>query len=196
MARTKTISDEDLLQIAREVFVKSGIAASSKEIARQAGVSEGILFQRFSTKEELFFAAMTPPQLDLKAIFEHPKAEGQALIEKITFAMVDYFRSLMPVLIPLMSHPSFVFEDFARRQPDSPIVALRRQLIAFMIREKYAGRIGDVDPGAAALVIWSTAHSVAFFEHLGAHEGLMPVALVRAAVQCLWGGMKPERPRK
>ena len=196
MARTKTISDEDLLQIAREVFVKSGIAASSKEIARQAGVSEGILFQRFSTKEELFFAAMTPPPLDLKAIFEHPKAEGQALIEKITFAMVDYFRSLMPVLIPLMSHPSFRFEDFARRQPDSPIVALRRQLIAFMIREKYAGRIGDVDPGAAALVIWSTAHSVAFFEHLGAHEGLMPVALVRAAVQCLWGGMKPERPRK
>jgi hypothetical protein len=90
-----------------------------------------------------------------------------------------------------MSHPSFRFEDFARRQPDSPLVALRRQLMAFMIREKYAGRIGDVDPGAAALVIWSAAHTVAFFEQLGAHDGTMPDAIIRASVQCLWGGMKP-----
>ena len=193
MARTKTISDEDLLEVAREVFVEVGFAASSKEIARRAGISEGVLFQRFHTKEELFFAAMIPPPLDLKHIFEHPDAHGQALLEKITFAMVDYFRSLMPVLIPVMSHPSFRFEDFARRQPDAPLVTLRRQLVAFMIREKYAGRVGDVDPGAAALAIWSTAHSVAFFEKLGAHDGLMPQALIRGSVQCLWSGMKPQK---
>lgn len=192
MARAKTISDADLLEVARAVFVKDGIAASSKEIARRAGVSEGVLFQRFLTKEELFFAAMTPPPLDLKRIFEHPEVQGQALFEKMTFAMVEYFRALMPVLIPLMSHPSFRFEDFARRQPDSPIVVLRRQLVAFMIREKYAGRIGDVDPGAAALSIWASAHFVAFFEHLGAHVGQIPEALIRASVQCLWSGMKPQ----
>ena len=192
MARTKTISDEDLLTVARTVFVKDGIAASSKDIARRAGVSEGVLFQRFSTKEELFFAAMTTPPLDLHRVFEHPGTQGQALLEKITFALVDYFRELLPVLIPLMSHPSFRFEDFAHRQPDSPLVVLRRQLLAFMIREKYAGRIGAVDPSAAALVMWSTAHSVAFFEQLGAQDGEMPAAIIRASVQCFWGGMKPE----
>lgn len=192
MARTKTISDGDLLEVAREVFVELGFAASSKEIARRAGVSEGVLFQRFSTKQDLFFAAMIPPPADLSRIFEHSEVQGQALIEQITFAMLDYFRALMPVLIPVMSHPSFVFEEFARRQPDSPLATLRRQLMEFMIREKRAGRIGQVDAGAASLVIWSTANTIAFFERLGAHDGVMPEAVIRAAVQCLWTGIKPD----
>jgi len=193
MSRTKTISDAELLEVARGVFVESGFGASSKEIARRAGVSEGVLFQRFSTKEELFFAAMTPPLADVSRILNHPGTTGQPLLEKITFAMLEYFRLLMPVLIPLMSHPSFVFEEFARRQPDSPLAALRRQLMEFMIREKRAARLGPVDPGAAALVVWSTAHTIAFFERLGAHDGAMGDAIVRASVECLWTGMKPER---
>ena len=192
MARTKTISDSELLAVARSVFVESGFGASSKDIARRAGVSEGVLFQRFSTKEELFFAAMTPPPGDLNSIFEHPGAHGLPLLEKITFAMLDYFRTLMPVLIPLMSHPSFVFEEFARRQPDSPLATLRRQLMELMMREKKAGRIAHVDAGAAALLLWSTANTVAFFEQLGAHDGVMDDAIVRAAVKCIWTGMRPK----
>ncbi|HME06622.1 MAG TPA: TetR/AcrR family transcriptional regulator [Bryobacteraceae bacterium] len=193
MARKKTISDAELLEIARSVFVEAGFGASSKEIARRAGVSEGVLFQRFSTKEELFFAAMTPPVADVSRMLNHPGATGQRLLEKITFAMLEYFRLLMPVLIPVMTHPSFVFEEFARRQPDSALVVLRRQLMEFMIREQRAARIGPVDPGAAALVVWSTAQTIAFFERLGAHDGAMGDAIVRAAVECLWKGMKPER---
>src|SRR5271157_6000965 len=180
MARKKTISDAELLEIARSVFVEAGFGASSKEIARRAGVSEGVLFQRFSTKEELFFAAMTPPVADVSRMLNHPGATGQRLLEKITFAMLEYFRLLMPVLI----HPSFVFEEFARRQPDSALVVLRRQLMEFMIREQRAARIGPVDPGAAALVVWSTAQTIAFFEALGAHDGAMGDAIVRAAVEC------------
>ena len=178
--------------MARTVFVEIGFAASSKEIARRAGVSEGVLFQRFTTKEELFFAAMIPPPVDLSALFEHSNIEGLALLEKITFSMVGYFRSTLPVLLPLMSHPSFRFEEFARRQPDAALVTLRRELMQFMVQQKRDGRIGTVDPGAAALVIWSIANTVAFFEQLGAHDGKMPEAIVRAAVECLWTGMKPE----
>ncbi|HEY3835379.1 MAG TPA: helix-turn-helix domain-containing protein, partial [Bryobacteraceae bacterium] len=65
MGRNKTVSDEDLLGIARETFVEKGFAASTREIARRAGVSEGVLFQRFATKEDLFFAAMIPPAADV-----------------------------------------------------------------------------------------------------------------------------------
>ena len=191
MARTKTISDADLLEVARGVFVETGFSGSSKEIARRAGVSEGVLFQRFKTKEELFFAAMTPPPVDLSALFEHPSAQGLELLEQITFAMADYFRATLPVLIPLMSHPSFQFEEFARRHPDSALVTLRRQLMTFMMEQQREGKIGFVDPGAASLAIWAMAHTVAFFEQLGAHDGKMPEAIMRATVQCLWTGMKP-----
>ena len=58
MARPRTISDAQLLSAAREVFVEQGFAATTASIAVRAGVSEGTLFKRFSTKEDLFAAAL------------------------------------------------------------------------------------------------------------------------------------------
>ena len=65
MGRHKQVSDETVLQAAREVFSENGFGASTREIARQAGVSEAVLYQRHKTKLDLFFAAMIPPPLDL-----------------------------------------------------------------------------------------------------------------------------------
>jgi AcrR family transcriptional regulator len=190
MGRKKTISDTDLLDSARRVFVERGFGASTKEIARRAGVSEGVIFQRFATKADLFFAAMIPPAADLDQLLQHSRLQGRARLEKITFAMIDYFRETLPILMPLMSHPAFRFEEFAKRHPDSPMLLLRRQLVEFFVREQRAGRIGAVDPGAAALLVWSTAHAIPFFERLGAHGGQFGAEIVRATVRCLWDGLE------
>ena len=61
MARPITITDEQILEAARTVFLKDGFNASTVEIAQRAGVAEGTLFRRFATKEGLFRAAMKPP---------------------------------------------------------------------------------------------------------------------------------------
>lgn len=194
MGRNKTISDADLLEAARRVFLEKGFRASTREIARRAGVSEGVIFQRFTTKEDLFFAAMIPPSADLHQLLHHPRFKGRALLEKIVLSMIDYFRATLPVLIPLMSHPSFRFEEFAARHPDSPMVTLRRGLVEFVVEERRAGRIGAVDPGSAALLLWSTAQTVAFAEQLGAHGGRFDPRTIQAAVQCLWDGLAPASP--
>ncbi|MGA2578015.1 MAG: helix-turn-helix domain-containing protein [Bryobacteraceae bacterium] len=191
MGRNKTISDDELLDVARRAFVEEGFAASTREIARRAGVSEGLIFQRFQTKEDLFFAAMIPPPADLNRLLHHPRSQGLALLEKIAFSMIDYFRDTLPVLLPLMSHPAFRFEEFASRHPDSPMLLLRRQLVEFLVKEQRAGRLGPVDPGAAALLIWSAAHSIPFFERLGAHGGKFDPKLVRAMLRALWDGLDP-----
>lgn len=196
MGRTKTISDTELLDAARRVFVEEGFAASTKAIARSAGVSEGVIFQRFTTKEDLFFAAMIPPPVDLNRLLHHPRSKGRSLVEKVTLSLIQYFRATFPVFIPLMSHPSFRFEEFARRHPDSPMVTLRRHLVEFVVQQQRAGRIGAVDPGAAALLMWSTAHSIAFFEHLGAHGGQFDPRIIRATVQSLWKGLAPPVPSR
>ena len=60
MGRRKKIEDRELLAAAREVFTERGLVGSSKEIARKAGVSEAALFQRYGTRDKLFFAAMMP----------------------------------------------------------------------------------------------------------------------------------------
>ncbi len=198
MARTKTVSDEDLLEAARAVFLERGFGASTKDIARGAGVSEGVLFQRYDTKAELFFAAMSLPAADLGALLRSPGANGLRGLEAVAGALIEYFRSSMPVLLALTTRPGVRFEEFARRHPDSPLDTLRREVVAFLVRERQADRLADVDPGGAALMVFGLAVSVAFFEALGAHEGRMPDSVVSRAVHALWDGLAPaaRKPRR
>ena len=58
--------------------MEEGFGASTKAIARRAGVFEGVLYQRFANKDELFFAAMIPPPVDLSKIFRQPRLKGRA----------------------------------------------------------------------------------------------------------------------
>jgi AcrR family transcriptional regulator len=191
MGRKKLITDAVLLEVARRVFVESGFGASTKEIARQAGVSEGVIFQRFATKDDLFFAAMIPPVADLHKLLHHPRSKGRALLVKLTFATIEYWREALPVLLPLVAHPYFRFEEFDRRHPDSPLSQLRRGLGEFFVEERRAGRIGPVNPGAAALLVWSIAQTVVFFERMGAHDGRMDPQIVRETVRAMWEGLAP-----
>ena len=187
MPRKKTISDDELLAVARSVFVEHGFGASTKEIARRAGVSEGVLFQRFPTKAELFFASMVPPALDLSArlTLRHPPEQLKAALDELGLVLLDYFRLAEPVLEPLMAHPAFRFEEFAARHPDSPLVALRWQLVRFFALN------AAPDPSAAALLWFATARSIASFERLGAHGGQFPREMVVRAFDALWHGVRP-----
>jgi len=195
MGRKKTVSDEDLLETARSVFIEEGLGASTKEIARRAGVSEGVLYQRFATKDELFFAAMIPPPADVHAIFRGSRLRGRRMIEKLAFAMLEFSRQALPVFLPLMMHPGFRLEDLAERHPDSPIFVLRREIGPFLMREREAGRLGKVDPRGASLLIWSFAQAIAFFERLGAHGGKFDPEILQVAVECMWKGLAPRRRR-
>ena len=192
MGRRKTISDEDLLATARHVFLEHGHGVATKVIAKAAGVSEGGLFQRFTSKNELFFAAMVPPPLDVSELLRPGRAAGREGMRDLTFAMTAYFRQLLPVLVTLMGHPDFQFEEFAARHPETPLVVLRRQLVEFMVDQQGQGALGRVHAGAAALTVWSTAMTVAFFELLGAHGGKMDASIVEAAVDCFWEGLQPK----
>jgi Bacterial regulatory proteins, tetR family len=73
MGRRKLIEDHDLLAVARDVFVKRGFAASTREIARRAGISEAIIYQRHATKVHLFFAAMVPLPRTWRRCSQHPR---------------------------------------------------------------------------------------------------------------------------
>ncbi len=190
MGRPRRISEDDVLAAARAAFVEQGFAASTREIARRAGISEGVLFQRHGTKAELFFAAMDPPAFRWDRVFGRraPIVDARARLEALVQGLIDYFRQAVPVLLPLLSHPEFRFEAFARRHPGSSLTTLRRDIVEHLAAEQKAGRIGPVDLGPAALALISLGHSVAVFERLGAHGARFPDSLVRGAVDALWQG--------
>lgn len=194
MGRHKKIEDADLLSIARQVFVEQGIGASTREIAQRAGISEAVIFQRHDTKTDLFFAAMAPPDLNIEELFG-PRKSGEdprQRLEIIALGMLDYFRKLMPVLLPLVTHPSFDFEDFAARHPDAPLTRVREGLVEYLEEQAEAGTVNPETIGPSGLMLVATLHSLAIFEKLGVHGGHFDEVMVRAIVKSLWQGLAPQ----
>ncbi len=108
MPRKKGTADEVILDAAKEVFLADGIGASTKKIAVASGVSEGVLFQRFGSKQTLFFKAMRMPAPDMSeavALSLRTDDPEKALLVLATAAL-DYFRSIMPIVVLVFAHPS------------------------------------------------------------------------------------------
>jgi AcrR family transcriptional regulator len=193
MGRRKLVEDDELLAVARGVFVEKGIAASTREIARRAGISEAVIYQRHPTKAHLFFAAMIPPALNAEDLLSTP-ADGLAVVEQlegIALGMMTYFREVVPVLMQLVTHPEFDLEKFAQRHPDSPFGRIHLGLIQYLESQRERRSIVAENVGAAALTLFAALHSLAFLERLGVHGGKFDEATIRAMVRSLWTGLAP-----
>ncbi len=193
MGRHKLIQDDELLAVARQVFVEKGIAASTREIARRAGISEAVIYQRHPTKTDLFFAAMVPPALEVENLLAARANDLGVLehLEEIALGMLEYFRELVPILLMLMTHPSFDFEKFVQRHPDSPLNRMRMGLMEYLEAQRELGNVAAENVGSAALTLLAALHRLAVFERLGVHGGEIDEAIVRAMVRFLWMGLAP-----
>lgn len=176
------------------MFIEKGIGVSTREIARQANISEAVIYQRHPTKADLFFAAMAPPAFDVEELLSTDTGDRSALeqLEEIALCMLDYFRQLMPTLLTLMSHPSFEFEEFAKRNPNSPLSSLRVGLMEYLESQQAKGNLGTDDVGPAALSLIAALHSLAIFEGLGVHGGHFDEEVVRKMVRSHWDGIAPK----
>jgi len=109
--RPPNIREEDLLNAARDVFRQEGMAATTAKIAKKAGVSEGILFYRYKSKEALFAAVIhreTQPSESLRSIAE--KA-GQKSVERNLEAIIETILDTV-----FRAHP---FLELAETSPSS-----------------------------------------------------------------------------
>ncbi len=61
MARPRNLTDTQILYEARACFLEHGAAVSTTVIAERLGISHGVLFQRFGTKDQLLRAALRFP---------------------------------------------------------------------------------------------------------------------------------------
>ena len=86
MGRQKTISDDEVLRIARDLFRARGHTATTREIAEAVGVSEAVLYQRFGSKDELFFAAMVPQPPDVEQLLgpKDPPEDAHAYLRAVS----------------------------------------------------------------------------------------------------------------
>lgn len=195
MARPRTISDEQILLAAREVFLELGPSASTTVIAERLGVSQAALFKRFGTKEDLLIAAMRPPSpvwIELVEQGPDERAIPEQLVE-ICQALNAFYEDLVPAMATLRSSGKNL-EQIRECHDSAPLVKAQRSMAGWLRRAREAGRIRHVDADAMAVSLLGTLQARAFIHHMaGAQVPLGDAeALIQALVDVLWNGIEPE----
>jgi AcrR family transcriptional regulator len=194
MARPARISNQQILKAARAVFLAHGLAkASTVEIARRAGVSEGSIFNRFPTKSLLFQAAMDeplPPALTLDALVG--RGDVRRNLVRITVASVQFLRQLLPKLMLSWSERQRGRHRTVRARPREILRALTR----FFQAETSRGRVAG-DPEVTARIFMGSVWNYCFLHTVAGDRSLSVPTFARRLVAGLWQGIAPaRRPRR
>jgi len=191
MGRQKTISDDEVLRIARELFRARGHTATTREIAEAVGVSEAVLYQRFGSKDELFFAAMHPRGPDIEALLGQPEEgeDAHAYLRAVVVRMGRYFGEIIPLALRVMMHPSFDPAMLARMPPGGPASVhegLARRLSVFARQKQIAAT-----PQAAARILVSLAHDWALSGVFALAHHAQRERQLKEMVDVVWEGLRP-----
>jgi AcrR family transcriptional regulator len=149
MPRHTTITDKQILDAAREVFLTDGFGARTSDIAARAGVSEGSIFKRYPSKEALFFAALDirhPPPWYSLVEPEHAIPDAKEHLRSLAIGIVNEFAEMIPRIIAVAGKRPFGPEhDPMRDMPDPPPLRDTNAVRAFLERLVAEGQIRPCD---------------------------------------------------
>jgi AcrR family transcriptional regulator len=157
MSRPVTISDDTILEAARELFTEKGPRATTAEIAARAGVSEGILFKRFGSKAALHKAAMSSRDV-AGWIRRETRAQGPLRTEADFARFIRWQAHVLRDVVPLVmvawssrSHADELPADLTGSKP-APLTSILT--LAQMLQEQMdAGYLAPRNAEAVARIV-------------------------------------------
>jgi AcrR family transcriptional regulator len=157
------ISNERLLEVAREVFLEFGIRATTLEVATRAGVAEGTIFHRFKSKDELFRAAMQfDPDQALAFVESLPSYAGKGELRATLVRFAEEFLELGRVAVPVMmmswSNPESQLCGPFTDERSQRFRRVVRAISAFFEAEMDAGRLRRKNPEVLARMLLGSLH--------------------------------------
>jgi len=193
-ARTRDPAHKRALLIAsaRELFARRGYAeTTTADVARRAGVSEGIVFHHFGSKAGLLEAAAADYGRGLsramfagKSLHEKPSAEEML---RAAFAYVREHGALAR-LLGVSTDPSQL--DAANRASRAEIVTALAEAFAAWSR---SGRIRAIEPELTAELIFSMVES-ALIECFVRGDGRREREILRETLACVEGALRKANP--
>ena len=181
--RPPLISDEKILETARNVFLERGIRATTVEVADRAGISEGTIFHRFKSKDALFRAAMrVDPESSAQRLESLMPRVGEpdlrAALVGLGNRVIALGRVVLPVAMMSWSNPSgdYSLEKLLNKQAmhQSPL----RSVCAFLEAEMDAKRLARSDVQVLARAFLGSMHHYCMTELLHQHDPKRPPAPV------------------
>lgn len=168
MARPKSITDLQLLNSARESFLRNGHSISIQDIAKEIGISHAAIFQRYGSKRELLIESLKPR---VKFAWAQQLLDGPRSVEDIRLHMSllcdqmnHYFREVAPCMRVLHSAGVLPFEVF--EGGNLPTLDVMNYLVAWIEKGKERKLIRDhIDCKSAASVIVGALFARSYFKN-------------------------------
>jgi AcrR family transcriptional regulator len=194
MARTPKITNEQILDAAREIFLQQGFGASTLEIAQKAGISEASIFKRFLTKEKLFFASMgiseRPPWVEELDSLSGKGNLKQNLIN-LCLQTLEFHHQVMPRLMMLKACGDLLPEtaSIIKSKPIRDVKVFTN----FLAQEIEQGRLRPCDPQTIAMILLGSLMNYVFLAqmHPGEFIKTEEAIFVENLVDIVWQGIAP-----
>ncbi|WP_347342367.1 TetR/AcrR family transcriptional regulator [Brevundimonas albigilva] len=185
--------DEDgILRAARATFVALGASATTRDVADAAGVSQALLFQRWQTKERLFFAAMLPRPPSLDLVFDRRDGENgaQGRLVGVASRLLAWLETSMPGALRAALHPSYPAAIAKAHAPEGA-EALHQALTKVLRDLRSDGLLtGSTDLQASAAALLDLLHGIALRRALTGVSTLIEQEADRA-VSAMLRGLEP-----
>jgi AcrR family transcriptional regulator len=149
---------------------KGLVRATTKEIARAAGMSEGSLYNHFANKEELFLCTLNELPSGfvtlIRGLHERVGTESvSAVLEQVARSALDFYGEAIPMGASffadpelLARHRELLHERGAGPQRANEVVA------AYLRAEQKLGRVrGEADPEAVAYMLLGALYQYVYW---------------------------------
>lgn len=168
MSRPPRVTDLQIDEAARAVFLAQGPSAPLQDIAKRLGISQPALLHRVGTKEALMARALRPVPPTALALLAPGPEDTESIEDQLLDALLhhrDFLRQLVPWLFVL--HYSALGGARALHLETPPPVALREGLTKWLTRAKRAGRVELAEPRGAAEALCGALEARCFNAHVG-----------------------------
>ena len=177
---------QEILSAGLRLFIQNGYSGTTvKDIASAVGMSTGLLFHYFASKEELYLALVTLGIEGPMSSVQPSQLEPMAFFEATAERVLDYIQS-DPFVAKM-----FVLMNHAYTSEDVP-ASVKQMLVGFDIYTPTAEFIrmgqdsGTIRPGnplALAIAFWSAisgvAETLAMYSHLPCPESAWIADILR-----------------
>lgn len=197
MARPRHVSDDEILEVAREVLTEDP-SAPTTSIASRVGLSQAALFKRFGTKVGLIQRALDIPAApDWTEVCERGPDDRPVVeqLHEIGALMNAFFQRIVPRVAALKALGLDLRCLFEGRSAPPPPVVGYQAMRGWVSRAMAKGLLRPADPAETAIAFMGSFQGRAFWEHVGGSWLPGPVttdeAYVEHVVELFWRGLAP-----
>jgi AcrR family transcriptional regulator len=181
--RKKQQTRRAIVDAAQQLFAARGFdAVTVAEVAREANVSEGTVFNYFPTKEDLFYGGMEAFETQLIGAVRD-RAPGETVLAAFRDFVLEGTRRLAAddVAELIANAARIVTASTALRAREREIVAQSTDELAELIAAETGARAGDVEPHAAAAALMGVQRALVDYVRDAVLAGLHGPKLARGA---------------